>query len=150
MPRTLTVAASMYQAALLVYPPEFRREFGDQMARDFEEANSEAWRETRWRGVIALWAHTFADLVSSVLVQWPKSRLPAIGVASAAFATLSVSAAGQLRRVALPTPITEGDRDLITVMLMIMVVLMIVAAILVFNLWFSRSLVRRLPTHRRF
>ena len=150
MPRTLAAAAWIYRAALHLYPPGFRREFGDEMARDFEEATDEAWSATRSRGVLGLWAHTAADLAATAIVQWLRSGLPAIALASAAFALLSVGAAAQLPRVAVPAPITDADRDLLTVLLLVVVVLMIVAAVLVFNVWFSRSLVRRLPTRPRF
>ena len=150
MPRTLAAVVWIYRTALYLYPPGFRREFAGEMARDFEEATVEVWRATRWRGVLALWMHTGTDLATTAVVQWLRSGLPAIALASAAFAILSVSAAAQFPRVSIPTQLTEADRDVVTVLLLVVVVLMIVAAVLVFNLWFSRSLVRRLPAHRRF
>ena len=151
MPRTLAVVVWIYRTALYLYPPGFRREFAGEMARDFEEATIDAWRATRWRGVLGLWMHTSADLAATALVQWLRSGLPAIALTSAALAILSVGMAAQyLPRISVPTPLTEADRDLVTLIVMVIVVLMIVAAILVFNLWFSRSLVRRLPAHRRF
>lgn len=151
MPRTLAAGVWIYQAALYLYPPAFRREFGSEMARDFEESTAEIWRATRWRGVFGLWAHTGADLATTATVQWLRSGLPAIALASAAFAILSVGTAAQLvPRVSIPAPLTEADRDLLALLLLAIVVLLIVVAVLVFNLWFSRSLVRRLPAHRRF
>jgi len=151
MPRTLAAGVWIYQAALHLYPPGFRREFAGEMARDFKEATSDAWRAGRWHGVFALWAHTGADFAATALFQWLRSGLPGIALGSAAFVLLSVGATAQfLPRGSVSTPLTEADRDLVTLLVMVLVVLMIVTAVLVFNLWFSRSLVRRLPTHRRF
>lgn len=150
MPRVLAAAAQIYRAGLYLYPPAFRREFGDEMGRDFEEATSDSWTAAGWRGVTRLWMHTSADFATSVLLLWLRSNLPAIGLVSVIFAILTVTAAAQLSRVSVPVPLSEVDRDLVTITLMAVVVLMIIIAVLVFNLWFSRSLVRRLPSARRF
>jgi hypothetical protein len=150
MPRTLAAAARFYRAGLYFYPPAFRREFGAEMGRDFEEATGECWADGGWRAVLGLWMHTSADLAMTAAVQWLRSGLPAIGLVATFFAFLTVTAAAQLRRVTVPVPLTEADRDLVTVAVMAIVVLLIIVAILVFNLWFSRSLIRRLPSARRF
>lgn len=150
MPRTLAAATRLYRAGLYLYPPAFRREFGAEMGRDFEEATADCWTDGGWRGVLDLWTHTSADLAATAAVQWLRSGLPAIGLVAAIFALLTVTVAAQLRRATLPVPITAADRDLVTVAIMAIVVLLIIVAVLVFNLWFSRSLIRRLPSARRF
>jgi len=147
---TLAAAARIYRAALFLYPPVFRREFGPEMARDFEEATSDSWMAGGWRGVSGLWMHTSADFATSILLLWLRSGLPLIGAASAILAVLTVTVTAQLSRVSVPVPLSDADRDLVTITLMAIVVLMIIVAVLVFNLWFSRSLVRRLPSARRF
>jgi hypothetical protein len=149
MARMLAAAARLYSAGLYLYPPAFRREFGSEMRRDFEEACGESWIAAGWRGVLGLWTHTSADLAVSAAVLWLRSGLPLIALVSALFALLTVTAAAQLGRVSVPVPLTDADRDVVAFALMAMVVLLIIAAVLVFNLWFSRSLVRRLPSARR-
>lgn len=150
MPRTLAAAARLYRAGLYLYPPPFRREFGGEMRLDFEEASGDCWAAGGWRGVLGLWTHTSADLAISASVQWLRSGLPLIGLISAIFAALTVTAAAQLGRVSVPVPLAEAERDLVAIAFIAMVVLLIIAAILVFNLWFLRSLVRRMPSSRRF
>jgi hypothetical protein len=150
MPRTLATAARLYRAGLYLYPPAFRREFGAEMRRDFEEATVECWAAGGWLAILGLWTHTSVDLATTAVVQWLRSGLPAIGLVSVVFALLTVTAAAQLRRATVPVPLTEADRDLVTIAVMAMVVLLIIVAVLVFNLWFSRSLMRRLPSARRF
>lgn len=150
MPRTLAAAARFYRAGLYFYPPAFRREFGAEMGRDFEEATGECWAHSGWRGVLGLWMHTSTDFATSVLFLWLRSGLPLIGAVSATLAVLTVTVAAQLSRVSVPVPLSDADRDVVTITLMAMVVLLIIVAVLVFNLWFSRSLVRRLPSARRY
>jgi hypothetical protein len=150
MPRTLAAAARLYRAGLYLYPPAFRREFAGEMRRDFEEATGDCWAAGGWRSVVSLWTHTSADLATSAGIQWLRSGLPLIAIVAAAIAMLTVTLAAQLSRVTVPVPLTDADRDVVTITLMAVVVLMIIVAVLVFNLWFSRSLVRRLPSSRRF
>lgn len=150
MPRTLAAVSRLYRAGLFLYPPSFRREFGAEMGHDFEEATRECWASAGWRGVFGWWTHTSTDFAISAAAQWLRSGLPLIGLVSAIFAMLTVTAAAQLGRVSVPVPLSDADRDVVAFALIAMVVLMIIAAVLVFNLWFSRSLVRRLPSARRF
>ena len=150
MPRALAAASRIYRAGLFLYPPAFRREFGAEMGRDFEEATGDCWTSEGWRGVLSLWRHTSTDFAISAAAQWLRSGLPVIALVSAIFAMLTVTAAAQLGRVSVPVPLSDADRDVVAFALIAMVVLMIIAAVLVFNLWFSRSLVRRLPSARRF
>jgi hypothetical protein len=150
MPRSLAAGAWIYRAALMFYPPGFRSEFGAEMARDFDEASRDAWHDQRWKGLGGLWIHTSADFAKTMLMQWLRSGLPAIALASAAFAVLSVGATAQLLpRADLPTPATQLERDQLVLLLLVVVVLTIVAAVLVFNLWFSRALQRRRPYRPR-
>ena len=150
MPRMLATGARLYRAGLYLYPPAFRREFASEMGRDFEEATSDCWSAGGWRSVLGLWVHTSADLATTATVQWLRSSLPAIALVAAACAMLTVTAAAQIGRVRIPVTLTDADRDVVTVTLMAVVVLLIIVAVLVFNLWFSRSLVRPLPSARRF
>ena len=150
MPRMFAAASCIYRTGLYLYPPAFRREFGAEMGRDFEEATVECRAAGGWRAIIGLWTHTSADLAMTASVQWLRSGLPAIGLVSAVCALLTVTVAAQLRRATVSVPLAEADRDVVAIALMAMVVLLIIVAVLVFNLWFSRSLMRRLPTARRF
>ena len=53
----------IYRALVYLYPPAFRREFGDEIMCDLDDGARDAWRATRWAGVIAFCAVVGADLV---------------------------------------------------------------------------------------
>ena len=71
----------LYRAALSLCPAGFRREHGDEMLRDFDEARGEAAAD----GDRALWILRLLmalDLVRTFAIQWVRSGFLAIGLAS--------------------------------------------------------------------
>ena len=71
----------LYRAALSLCPAGFRREHGDEMARDFDEARGEA-AATGDRALWILRLLMAVDCVRTFGIQWLRTGVPAIGLAS--------------------------------------------------------------------
>jgi hypothetical protein len=71
--------ASTYRAALWLYPPGFRGEFGDELARDFDEAADEAWRSGGGDRLHFL-AGVGRDLAATVVTQWVRTGAPVLAL----------------------------------------------------------------------
>ena len=141
----------VFRAALYLFPPGFRREFGDEMRWDCDEAraaidrdvpalNSRAHRLARWR----LYSTLAADLARTVPLQWARSGLPLIAVLSAIvpFAAVYVIAR-VMRRMVVVMPVPEADADVIGVVLLVSVTIALVAMTIVFTLWFAHPLMSK-------
>jgi hypothetical protein len=128
--------ALLYRGALRLYPGEFRREHGDEMAFDFDEARGEAASA----GSRALWALRLlmgVDLARTVVVQWLRTGLPAIGcVALACSLALIAGLAWVARRITVR--IDAIDADTVGVLLLAAIAVMVIVTTIVFNLWVHR------------
>lgn len=144
MPRALSVGATLYRAAVHLYPPAFRREFAHEMTRDYLQAADEAWLDGGWRSMLTLWGHLSVDLVQAVVLQWLRSGRPAIALIPAIFTLMGIGLTAQLvPETPVALPVSQTDRDLLVLMLLVIVVLMIVVATIVFTLCFTRPLLYR-------
>ena len=128
----------LYRAALLLCPGGFRREHGEEMARDFDEACGEA----AVAGGKALWILRFLmalDLARTIAVQWLRTGLPAIACA-AIFLSLVVTEglASLARRATVRLPVDAVDAELLGVLLVAVVAVMVIAMTIVLNLWVNR------------
>jgi hypothetical protein len=138
------MASKLYRAALYLYPATFRREFSEEMTRDFHQAMQE-WGHGRAR--LTLWAGIGADLARTIVVQWLRTGLPVLLLCSTAAALAAASvAANALPHTPFDVPASAHDRDLIALVLLTCVVLLVIGATILFTFWFSRPMVRR---HRR-
>ncbi len=146
MPFRAPFRRRVYGAALYLYPPAFRREFGPEMLSDFDEALGERWCR---RGRQALFfAHIATDLAVSVARQWWRSGLPLIAVVAASGTLLSLAALSRLwpvRRMELP--LNPADRDLVGLILLAIVVILLIATTIVLTIWSTP--IRRVPQRRR-
>ena len=141
MPGTLSVVANIYQAAVHLYPPNFRREFASEMTRDFRQATDEAWLEGAWPGVISVWTHLSVDFVRTLILQWCRSEWTVITLFSATFSVVGIGAAAELLHARpVPQPASPDDRDLLMLMLLVTVVLLVIASTIILTLWFTRPL----------
>jgi hypothetical protein len=137
----------MYRAALLLYPPAFRREFSSEMARDFDQATEETRLGGRRGDLLALWTTTATDLARTLIVQWLRTGFPVLVFCSAAGTIAAASVARNvLLREPFPVPAAAADRDMLTLLILTSAVLLVIAATIVFTFWFSRPIHRR---HRR-
>ena len=129
----------LYRAALRLCPGEFRRDHGDEMACDFEEARGEAVSG----GAAALWALRLVlglDLTRTIAVQWLRTGLPAIGcVAACVSLGLVASLASMARWLAERVTIDHETSEGVGFVLLSVVALMVIVATIVFNLWTHRS-----------
>ncbi len=130
--------ARLYRAVLRLCPAPFRREHGDEMACDFEEACREGATAARR----ALWTvrfHLGVDLARTIVVQWLRTRLPAIGCAALTISlvlTTGLAAVTQIvtaRIRAHPEP-----PEPVALVLLAAVAVLVIVTTIVFNLWVQR------------
>jgi hypothetical protein len=127
--------ARLYRAALQLCPSEFRRDHGEEMACDFDQARGEV---VHARDLWVLHLLMGIDLARTVVVQWLRTGLPAIGcVALLCSLLLTVGLASVARRLIDRIPGNKVDPETLLVLLAAVAVLVIVVTI-VFNLWAQR------------
>jgi hypothetical protein len=78
MTRFADLSIRVYAAALPLYPPELRRDFGVEMTAVFAEDLEEAWRSAGLAGVIRVWSRAGWEVVRIALPGLVTN--PAIGV----------------------------------------------------------------------
>jgi hypothetical protein len=146
MPTTAPLDSRLYQAALFLYPPAFRREFSSEMVRDFNEARAETEQRGHRRSLWAFRADMSADLVSTVVVQWIRTGWPVIVLLSMIVPVTAASALARLwQRTHVVLPHGSSDADVTALVLLTAIVLLVIAATIILTLWFTRPLLY----HRR-
>ena len=65
--RSLMLSTRLYQALLLVYPSEFRKDYGGPMLQVFRDRGIRALREGGNTGLLSLWVRTMLDTVQTAL-----------------------------------------------------------------------------------
>ena len=130
------VESRVYRAALSLCPPGFRRDHGDEMARDFDDARQEAADSTA-----AIWtvrACMAIDLVRTFAVQWVRTGLPVIAVASIVFSlAIAAGIVTMAQRVSARMPSGFEQEETIVVLLAQISVVLIATTILI-SLWVGR------------
>jgi hypothetical protein len=133
----------LYRAALSLCPAGFRREHGDEMARDFDEARGEAAAE----GDRALWILRLlmaVDLARTLVIQWLRTRLPAIALASISVTlALAEGLATVALRARIQVPAREADAEILGLMLLAVMSVMLIAMTIVITQWVNRPRRRR-------
>jgi hypothetical protein len=144
MSGTLSVVANIYQVAVHLYPPDFRREFASEMTRDFRQATDEAWLQGAWPGVISVWTYLSVDFVRTLILQWCRSAWTVIALFSATFSVVGIGAAAQLLHAGpLAQPDSPADRDLLMLILLVTAVLVVIAATIIVTVLFARPRMSR-------
>ena len=130
----------LYRAALTLLPAAFRREHGAEMARDFDEARQEA------DSTSAFWllrAGISIDLVRTLAVQWVRSGLPLIAIASILLSlALAEGLAAIARRASVRMPDGLEHEDAVVVLFMAEISVVLIAMTIFISLWVGR-LMRR-------
>ena len=104
--RVLSVSIQAYRLLLIVYPPQFRGEYGPSMAQVFRDACRDAYRQRQTAGLAWLWLATLADLIVTAAEErlagpgGPSHMAHQIGVGIAA-GMAGGAAAGLAARVAM-------------------------------------------------
>ena len=132
-----------YQVLLALYPPAFRREFGDEMRKDFDLGLIEA----RGNGPDALRAfrcHATADGLAALVVQWMRSGWPLIVALSVVvpFAT-TAWLASIWRRSLFVMPEGARDIEVLGIVLLASVSIVIIAATIIVTVRFTPPHLRR-------
>jgi hypothetical protein len=133
----------LYRQGLSCCPPAFRREYADEMLRDFDDARDDAVAVGRrhlwiWRALILF------DLVRTILSQWWLSGWPAIAVVSAALPiVMAGSIAGVFRRTVFSVPLDVPHADTLGLVLLTTVFVVVIATTILFTTWVSFSVRRR-------
>jgi hypothetical protein len=132
------IDARLYRAALRLCPGEFRRDHGDEMRCDFDDAR----REAAASSAKAVWAFRLlvsADLGRTVVVQWLRTGRPVIGCTAAVLPLLVANAvASVVRRLTIRVPHDPMVEDVVGLVLLAAVALMVIVATIVFNGWMLR------------
>jgi hypothetical protein len=128
----------LYRAALSLCPAGFRRDHGDEMARDFDEACHEAASD----GGRALWllrCLIAIDFVRTLAVQWIRTGLPVIAVASVVVPLAIAEALATLARSAsVRIPPGVEDEEVVTVLFLAVIVIVLIATTITLSLWVGR------------
>jgi len=138
------IGVRVYEAALQLYPPAFRREFGVEMVRDVREASLESAASRGWRDVATFWLAIAGDVLMTVPLEWCKTGLPLLALVSAlpGAAFLGVLARVE-RRAWLLVPEQVADREILALVLLVTVVLFLILATILFTLWFAHPRLSR-------
>jgi hypothetical protein len=126
-----------YRMALSLCPPAFRREHGDEMAQDFDEARGEAAA----RGDGALWMLRLLmaiDLTRTVTGQWLRTGFPVIALVSVLVSlAIAEGLAAIARRVTIPMP--AGDAEVVAILFLAVISVVLIAMTITLSVWVSRS-----------
>ncbi len=68
----LSISERAYTALLILYPVDFRQEYGTHMVQVFRDLCRDAYRQGGFWGLANWWATTLFDLVKSVIVEHRK------------------------------------------------------------------------------
>ena len=135
---TRSVDGRLYRAALLLCPAGFRHEHGDEMARDFDEARVEA-AATGDRALWILRLLMAADFVRTFGIQWLRTGVPAIGLASILVTLALVEAIVTVaRRARFQMPVDAAHAEILGVLLLAVTSVVLIAMTIVISLWVSR------------
>jgi hypothetical protein len=145
---TRSLEGQCYRLALMLCPPVFRREHGDEMSRDFDDLRGEAAA----RGNGALWTLRFAmtiDFVRTLGVQWLRTGLPVIALVAASVQlaiALGLAAFVRLATISLPGPddvARNADAEVMGVLLIAITSIVLIGMTITLNLWVTRLNRRR-------
>jgi hypothetical protein len=134
----ISFEARLYRAALLLCPPEFRREHGDEMAADFDDALAEL-PSTGGTRAWALRSAMGVDLARTIVVQWLRTGLPIIGLVAVSSSLLLIAGlASAVRLLTTRIPVNPDTSEMVGVVLLTVVAVMVIVVTIVFNLCMYR------------
>lgn len=132
----------LYRAALALCPAGFRREHGDEMALDFDEACGEAAAD----GDGALWILRLlmaVDLLRTFGVQWLRTGFPAVVVASVLVTLALVEGLATVaRRATIDMPPGVEDEEILGFLFLVVICVMLIATTIALTLWMTRFIRR--------
>ena len=142
-PGERSVDARVYRAALRLCPTAFRREYADEMTRDFADARDEA-AGAGGRAVWRLRLLMAFDLARTAAVQWTRTGWPVIALTSVACAlVVAEGMASVARRAVFDIPADTEQAELMGLVLLAATSVCLIAMTIVLTLWVGRSTRRR-------
>ena len=133
------IGIRVFEAALHLYPPAFRREFGVEMARDVREASKESDSSGGWRNVTRFWLAIAGDVLMTVPLEWCRTGLPLLALLSALPGVAFLGMLVRLERQPwIVVPEQVADREILALLLLVTVLLFLILATIMFTLWFAR------------
>jgi hypothetical protein len=142
----LAITTRVYRTLLVLYPAEFRAEFGVEMIADFGATTRDAWESRGWPGVFALWVFITADFAWTVVAEWARTGIPAIVMLSVTWTTIMCALIAQQfvpHASVLPPPPRTPDEEVSFLLVGIAVFVWLIAAIVVVTGWFWMFVIRR-------
>jgi hypothetical protein len=138
-----SIDVRLYRACLRACPPAFRREYGDEMVRDFGDARAEA-AATGGRALRRLRLLIALDLLRTVGTQWTRTGWPVIGLVSVvATLTLAAGLAAVGRHAAFVIPPDAAHAETIAVLVLATTSVFLIAMTIALTLWAARPIRRR-------
>jgi hypothetical protein len=142
-----SIESQGYRMALMLCPPVFRREHGDEMSRDFDELRGEAaacGRGALWRLRVVM----AIDLLRTFGVQWLRTGFPVIALVAASVQfVIALGLAAFAKLAAIPAPMRDEaahpDAEAIGVLLLAVVSIVLIVMTISINLWVTRLNRRR-------
>jgi hypothetical protein len=71
----MTLAEQIYRALLLLYPADYRHEYGDLMLQIFRDVSRDKYRRQGIGGIVLWWCRTLLDLTLTVIEQRRRTKL---------------------------------------------------------------------------
>ncbi len=70
MTKNISLSENIYKSILQLYPPNYRKEFGEQMYLDFQDMYKDAKMSEGDNGLIKLWIKLIPDFISSLIREY--------------------------------------------------------------------------------
>ena len=68
-PKLLALSEQLYRTLLILYPVDFRQEYGQPMLQVFRDRCRDVYRQGGARELVHWWATTLFDLIETVIVE---------------------------------------------------------------------------------
>ena len=134
----------MYRAALYLCPPDFRREFSEEIARVFEEARGEIAAAAGGESLWTFRARMAADLAATLIRQWSRTGWPYITVAAIGSPVMVIAfVTGVFKLASARVPRVDEGNDVMMLALLSATVVLLIAGTIILTLWFTRPLLYR-------
>lgn len=137
----------VYRAALYLCPPEFRREFSEEIARVLEDARGEIAAGSGGESLWTFRVRMIADLAATFVRQWMWTGWPFIFAAAILSPVIAIAfVTGVFKLAAARVPRVDAGNDVMMLALLSATVVLLIAGTIILTLWFTRPLLYR---HRR-
>lgn len=107
--RWIALAERVYEALLVLYPADYRRDYGRLMAQLFRDVSRERYRRAGWPGIALWWLKTLLDLSLTVIEQRRKVKYSMVRTRLIQMSPTLLVIGGVLTAVAAFSQLQPGD-----------------------------------------